>query len=144
MPIRFLPNGVYEFDTVEEAMQFRALSSGKSVVSESNGATATVSRTPGGGDFEGFFKVLEPHQKELLRSIVTATEPLTTSVLAQQVRLEPGQVGPMLRHIRTKAERFHIDPNRLIRSQRQRINAGERPSKVYTTKYATTLSDLLQ
>jgi hypothetical protein len=49
----------------------------------------------------------------------------------------------MLRHIRTKAQRYHIDPNKLIHSKKERLNPGERASKTYTTRYRDQIKEHL-
>src|SRR5947209_481147 len=85
--VRLLPNGVMEFDTVMEAVEFRRLF-------ESNGATPVSQKTASqdktrdsGGNLSLFLKNLDGNLRSVVKALCDAEGPLTTEELATSAGL---------------------------------------------------------
>ena len=52
--------------------------------------------------------------------------------MADKLKKDAGRIGPTMRHIRDKAAKYGLDPDRLIITVNKQLKPGERPAKVYS------------
>lgn len=152
MSIRITIAGtVFETDSVDEAIEIhRALSHETTVAPTANGhpATAQVPIMPSpaapapaivSGErserrftraaIESFIAGLNVNGTNIVATLAANPDGQTTDELAQAVHLPAGALPPVIRHVRTAADRAGLDPDRVLR--RLQISEEGRPKSRY-------------
>ena len=142
MPVRVTIAGTtFETDSVADAIEIhRALHQGSSVSTAANGKQAiafgsadapqkqTESRfTP--AKIMTFVNTLNENGKKVVAALLAHPAGLTTDELAREISLASASLPPVMRHVRTMAERAALDPDRALR--RVQISADGKPKSRY-------------
>ncbi len=131
MSVRMLPDGTIEFDSVEDAVEFRRLSgktsSCASAEPDQNGTPVDRKRA----NYVRFQQSLQSHQVAIIRALKESSDGLTAEELAKKVERKAGQIGPMMRHIRDRATKAGLDAKRFIKATKTKPEGGGRPAAVF-------------
>lgn len=127
--MRRLPGGVFEFDTVAEAVEFERLvtANGTPQAKKPDKADKPI-KSVGGRDVDAFLRGLHPNQALIINAL--AGGELTADELAQKTGLTMTQIGPVLRHLRDRGEKYHLDPDGIVITNRKAVENGK-PTSSY-------------
>lgn len=145
MAIRLLPNGIIEFDSAEEAVEYQSRIASSRVDNINSFAIPPLSLPQGlipnlsSGSSEltlriaAVFKKLDGHGLALMRSILESEKRIATAEISSQTGLEPGQIGPVMKAVRQVMESLSVQPEKIFRKLTFRTTDNR-----ISTKYEAT------
>lgn len=123
MAVRLMPSGVFEFDSVAEAVEFSRIRD--SAGSNSHKPSRDKSPPPAAPSPapKAYLAALAAHQENIIDALREG--PLTSEALSQKSGVSVAQLGPTLRHLRDKAAAYGLDPEQIVIREQRSHNGGK-------------------
>jgi hypothetical protein len=122
MSVRRLPSGIYEFDTVAEAVEFERLCGNNGFHHQQKKLPEKRQKTAS-KDLQGFIDGLQDHQRKVVNALKNGE--LTGEELAKKTHTEVNSIGPLLRHLRNRAAEHGLQASEIVLRVKRKDESGK-------------------